>query len=104
MKTAAIFVSYFSVVVIGVSVGFMMPTTPIGVRVARPAGPPPVETAVAQEIVGGIEAMPPIYIEAPKTSPLPPKPKPNPAHFFDFDHARCDRADSIHGRVLRCYR
>jgi len=66
---------------------------------------PPIELAPVAAFVGDMSfSMPPVVIV--KTTPKPPPTKPpaTTTKFFDFDHARCDEAEAVRGKVTRCDR
>ena len=70
------------------------------------AAPPPVDAAPPQVEVGelsdGVLRLPPTVIQGRRRPVLGSVISIPTVKFFDFKHAVCDTAESVHGQVIRC--
>jgi hypothetical protein len=70
---------------------------------------PPVEASVAEVVVGSLKNASaaitlPVVVVKTRSSAPPKIDERHTSHFFDFEHAQCDEAESVRGKVIRCGR
>lgn len=103
----AVFIAGVLSVTGGAWVGYKMSV--VARAALHPAGlvtPPPVDTAPPQVEVGelsdGVLRLPPTVVHGRRRAAFGSVLPEAPVRFFDFKHAVCDTAESVHGKVVRC--